>query len=102
MIYEPKLLRVNVTKVTFNQEDIPYRMVMDSVGGRGLAAVYLYQELRAGVDPLSADNKLTFTFGPLAGAGAVSSSRWIVSSKSPLTNSYFRSTRGGDFGAWLR
>lgn len=102
MSYEPKLLRVDLSKGTFHEEAILLPKVRDFVGGRGLAAAYLYEELPPGVDPLGPGNKLVFSVGPLAGTSALSFSRWMVTSKSPLTGTYFRSVGGADFGAWLR
>jgi aldehyde:ferredoxin oxidoreductase len=93
---------MNLTTGTSQKETIPEKIVRDYVGGRGFGIKYLYQELAPGIDPLSADNKLLFTIGPLAGTGAIATSRWMVIAKSPLTNTYFRSVAGADFGAWLR
>ena len=101
MAYAPKLLRVNLTKGRIEEEPIPHKIVMDFVGGRGLGARYLYDELAPGIDPLSADNKLIFAIGPLSGTGALSFSRWMAITKGPLTNTYTRSVGGADFGAWL-
>jgi aldehyde:ferredoxin oxidoreductase len=100
--YQPKLLRVDLTSATLNEELIPQNIVNQFVGGRGFGIKYLYQELSPGTEPLSPANKLIFTIGPLAGTGALSFSRWIVTTKSPLTDTYFRSVGGADFGAWLR
>jgi len=72
---------------------------MDFVGGRGIGIKYLYQELSPGIDPLGEDNKLFFAIGPLAGTGALSFSRWMVITKSPLTGTYGRAVGGGSFGA---
>lgn len=100
--YTPKLLRANLTTGALKEEVIPQKIVVDFVGGRGFGIKYLYQELSPGIDPLSPSNKLLFTIGPLAGTGALSFSRWMAITRSPLTNTYFRSVGGGDFGAWLR
>ncbi len=100
--YAPKLLRVNLTTGAISEEVIPQEIVVDFVGGRGFGVRYLYHELAPGIDPLSPANKLLFTIGPLAGTGALSFSRWMVVTKSPLTGTYFRSVCGADFGAWLR
>lgn len=40
------------------------------LGGKGLAAYILYQELAPGIDPLSADNVLIINTTPLTGTGA--------------------------------
>jgi aldehyde:ferredoxin oxidoreductase len=100
--YTPTLLRVNLSKGTCKREDIPEKTVMDFIGGRGLGIKYLYDELRPGTDPLSPDNKLIFSVGPLAGTGALGCSRWVVTTKSPLSGGYHRSVGGADFGAWLK
>jgi aldehyde:ferredoxin oxidoreductase len=100
--YAPKLLRVNLSQGTIKEENIPEAIVKDFVGGRGLGIKYLYDELSPGIDPLHAENKLLFSIGPLAGTGALSASRWIVTTKSPLTGTYYRSVAGADFGAWLK
>lgn len=97
-----KLLRVNLSTGSLREEDIPEETVVNFIGGRGLGIKYLYDELQPGTDPLSPDNKLIFSIGPLAGTGALSASRWIVTSKSPLTGAYYRGCGGADFGAWMR
>jgi len=97
-----KLLRVNLTTGAINEEDIPPLTVANFIGGRGFGVNYLYNELKPGTDPLGPENKLIFSIGPLAGTGAPSSSRWIVTAKSPLTGTYFRGCGGADFGAWMR
>ena len=100
--YTPKLLRVDLSEGTVDQEVIPNEAVRDFIGGRGLGALYLYRELSSGVDPLGPENKLIIAIGPLAGTGVHSSSRWMAMCKSPLSEGYYRSVGGGDFGAWLR
>ena len=100
--YTPKLLRVDLTTSVVKEEVIPEKIVVDFVGGRGFGVKYLYDELSPGVDPLSPANKLLFTIGPLAGTGAQSFSRWMVITKSPLSDTYCRSVGGGYFGAWLK
>ena len=98
----PKLLRVNLSTCACREEDIPEETVVDFIGGRGFGVKYLYDELQPGTDPLSPENKLIFSIGPLAATGALSASRWIVTSKSPLTGAYFRGSGGADFGAWMK
>jgi aldehyde:ferredoxin oxidoreductase len=97
-----RLLRVNLSSGKVKQEEIPERVAEEYVGGRGLGAKYLYDEVRPGIAPLSPDNKLLFTVGPLGGTSAQAFSKWIVVSKSPLSNTFSRSVGGGDFGAWMK
>lgn len=100
--YSPKLLRANLSTGKMGEETIPQSTLRQFIGGRGLGIKYLYQELAPKTEPLGPANKLIFSIGPLAGTGALSFSRWIVTTKSPLTDTYFRSVGGADFGAWLR
>ena len=72
------------------------------VGGRGLGAGYLYNNLRPGVDALSPANTLIFAAGVLGGSIAPGFSRWMVITKSPLTGTYMRSVCGGKFGAAIK
>ena len=55
-----KLLRVDLTSGRIAVEDIRSDWLRDYLGGRGLAARYLYEELDPRVDPLSPANKLIF------------------------------------------
>jgi aldehyde:ferredoxin oxidoreductase len=100
--YMRKLLRVNLSSGVTKEENIPHKLAEDYVGGRGLCAKYLYDEVSPGIDPLGEDNKLLFNVGPLAGTSAQSFSKWLVVTKSPLTGTYTRSYGGGDFGAFLK
>jgi aldehyde:ferredoxin oxidoreductase len=97
-----KLLRVNLSNSTIKDEDIPQKIALDYVGGRGFGSKYFYDEVAPGTDPLGKQNKLLLGTGLLAGTGAQSLSKWIVVTKSPLTNTFARSYGGGDFGAWLK
>ncbi|BCV22902.1 aldehyde ferredoxin oxidoreductase [Moorella sp. Hama-1] len=100
-LLERQILRVNLTDGGIRQEDIPAKVGRDFIGGRPLAARYLYGELQPGIDPLGPDNILIFVAGPLAGSGARGVNRWLAVTKSPLSGGFIRSVGGSDFGAWL-
>ena len=72
------------------------------LGGRGLGAKLLYDLVGPGVKPLSPENVLIFTAGPLAGSPWPTSSRLHVTFKSPLTGAYGYANSGGYFSAELR
>lgn len=97
-----KLLRINLTDSTWQVEEIPDIYYTQYISARGLAAKYLYDELKPNVDPLSPENRLVFSIGVLAGTGLQGFSKWCVTSKSPLTNTVFRSISGGNFGVWMK
>ncbi len=72
------------------------------IGGRGLG-VKLYSDLiKPDIDPLSLENILIFTTGPLTGTAAPLSGRHVMVSKSPLTGTIFDSSSGGHFGKELK
>lgn len=100
--YAGKILRINLSAGTVSSAPLPCDLACQYIGGRGAAAKLLYDELIPGIDPLSPENKLVFTSGPLAGSPAQSCSRWMVSAKSPLTGGIFRSSAGGGFGTELK
>ncbi|MCL7453305.1 MAG: aldehyde ferredoxin oxidoreductase family protein [Anaerolineae bacterium] len=72
------------------------------VGGRGLGAKLLFELVGPGVEPLSPENYLIFTAGPLAGTPWPTSARLHVTFKSPLTGVYGYANSGGFFAAELR
>ncbi|OGO05383.1 MAG: hypothetical protein A2Y60_00360, partial [Chloroflexi bacterium RBG_13_54_9] len=93
---------MNLSNGAIKEEDIPQKIALDYVGGRGFGSKYLYDEVPAGTDPLGQQNKLLIVTGALAGTSAQSISKWVVVTKSPMTNTFTRSYGGGDFGAWLK
>ena len=100
--YMGNILRINVTTGKVSIEPLSDDLVTQYIGGRGVAAKLLYNELAPGTDPLSPLNKLIFSTGPLASTAAQACSRWMVTTKSPLTGGIFRSTAGGGFGAEIK
>jgi len=84
MIMTPQnnLLHINLTT-----DPIPQPILYKFMGGKGLAAHYLYNENPPGCDPLSPDNLLAIMNGPLTRAPATNC---VISvcAKSPLTGTW--------------
>lgn len=95
-----RLLRVDLTEETVDSEQVPERWLRRYVGGKGLGARYLYEELDAGVDPLGPDNVLLFMCGPLTGL-LPGEQRYAAVTKSPLTGAFLDSYSGGTFPGTL-
>ena len=72
------------------------------LGGRGLGAKLLFDLVGPDVEPLSPDNYLIFTAGPLAGTPWPTSARLHVTYKSPLTGAYGYANSGGFLAAEMR
>ena len=96
-----RLLRVNLSTRKTQVEEIPEQYLRDFLGGSGLAAKYLYDEIPAGSEVLGAENKLFFSIGPLNGGYFPTSGRYNVSCRSPLTGIWLDSSSSGKFGYYM-
>ncbi|NIO09571.1 MAG: aldehyde:ferredoxin oxidoreductase, partial [Deltaproteobacteria bacterium] len=90
-----QLLRVNLSKKGISKEDLREDLARDFVGGVGLSARILYDELPPKIDPLGPQNKLVMMTGPVNGTLIPAASRSSVCAKSPYTKSFFHSIFGG-------
>lgn len=97
-----KILRVDLTNRRYVLEDLDPKTAQMFIGGHGVATKILMDEMDPKVDPLSPDNKLIFSTGPLTGTAAVMGSRYMVTSKSPLTGLLGFANSGGFFGPAMR
>lgn len=100
--YTGKRLDIDLTNEIEAISEIPQEMLGRYVGGKGLAAHVLSEEIPGGCDPLSSENLLIFATGPLTGTLAPLSGRMIVATKSPLTGIWVDSNVGGFFGPELK
>ena len=73
-------------------------MARKYLGQRGLATKYLSEEIDPKVDPMSPDNKMIMTTGPLTGTCASTAGRYSVVTKGALTGAIACSNSGGFFG----
>ncbi len=97
-----KALEVDLTSKTIKEFDIGEDILKDYIGGRGLEARFIYDRLKPHIDPLSPDNLLIFSTGPLTGTTAPTPGRSSMTTKSPLTNTIFNSNLGGTWGYYLK
>ncbi|MCD4683418.1 MAG: aldehyde ferredoxin oxidoreductase family protein [Bacteroidales bacterium] len=100
--YFGRLLRVNLSDLSYKAEEIPEKLLIDFIGGRGLGSKILFDELPANADPMGPENKLIFATGPLTGINAPTTSRFAVVAKSPLTGTIGGCSSGGHFGIDLK
>ncbi len=99
---KPRYAEINLTTGTitdYPMSDLNYEQYL---GGKGLAAKILYDELKPGIDALSPENIFIVNTGPMTGTGAPSSSRFNISSRNVLTGGIVSSNCGGNFGYKLR
>ncbi len=102
MAWQNNVLRVNLTTGTMKVEPLNKVWADQYLGQRGLATKYYVEEVDATVDPLSPENKMIMTTGPLTGTSASTGGRYSVVTKGPLTNAIACSNSGGFFGAELK
>jgi len=93
-----KILEIDLATLTHNAYPLAMEMAHQFIGGRGLGARLLWDMVGSEVDPLSPDNVLIFTNGPLTGTGYQTSNRFSVSTKSPLTGTILDANSGGFWG----
>lgn len=94
--YKSQIWRVNVREQTLKLENVPDSW--QRLGGRGLLARILLDEVDAKTDPLGAGNKLIFAPGLLVGHMLSSTDRISVGGKSPLTGGIKEANAGGRTG----
>lgn len=72
------------------------------LGGKILAAKIIYDSVSERVEPLSEENMVVVSTSPLTGSTAPCSSRFNVSTFSPLTGLLLSSNCGGNFGLHMK
>lgn len=90
-----KVLRIDLTREQTAIEQVDRQMAKDYIGGRGWAIKLLTEEVDPAVDPLSSENLLIFSTGPLTGTPAPTGNRFMVTTKAPLTGAIACSNSGG-------
>ncbi len=100
--YAGEVLRVDLGRDRIERSQLSEDVVRRFIGGTGLGARFLYDEVPPGTGWSDPDNRLIVAAGPLnatpiGGSGSVS-----VTSKGPLTNGAGCSQANGYFGAYLR
>ncbi len=91
-----EIWRVNVRTQTVRREPVPKEW--EHLGGRGLSARILLDEVPPTCEPLGPYNKLVFAPGLLVGHRLSSCDRISIGGKSPLTGGIKESNAGGSSG----
>ncbi len=97
-----KLIEVNLTEKTVNVVILDEKILVDFLGGLGIATRLLFDYLKPKIDPFSDDNIIVIAPGLLVGSGLSTASKTAVTFKSPLTNAFGRSISGAWLGVALR
>jgi len=100
--YTGEILVVDLKNQSTKVEETNLDDARNFIGAKGLGAKILFDRLPPKTDPLSPENILMFTTGPLTGTSAQTSGRGTVVTKSPLTNLFLDSHFGGIFAAEMK
>ena len=100
--YAGKLLRVNLTTEQITEEELNEATARKYIGGTGIGAKLIYEEVPPGVEWSDEENRLTMASGPLGGTRVGGSGTFSVVTKGPLTNGAAVSQANGYFGAFIR
>ena len=100
--YAGKMARVDLSTGAVTTFIPPGGELLKYLGGKGLAAKIIYDEFEKKVEALSPENVIVITTSPLNSSTAPCSSRFNISTISPLTGLLVSSNCGGDFGLHLR
>lgn len=97
-----KVALIDLTDKTVTIDSIDMDLYPKLLGGKGLGAYLLLSYLPSGTDPLSPDNIIILTTGPLTGSIFPGGSRITIVTQSPLTGAWLDSNAGGFLGREMK
>jgi aldehyde:ferredoxin oxidoreductase len=97
-----RVLRIDLTNRRTSAEQLAELTCRKYIGGLGVGARILYDEVAPGIDWGSPQNRLILTTGPLNGTLVAGTGSFCVVTKGALTNGAASSQANGYFGAFLR
>jgi len=100
--YTGKILNIDLKNQSTKIEKTNIKDAKNFIGAKGLGAKLLFDRLPKGTDPLSSENILMFTTGPLTGTSAQTSGRGTIVTKSPQTGLFVDSHFGGFFAPEMK
>jgi len=100
--YQGKVIKIDLSTEEVTEYPFSDRERKLYLGGKIMAAKIISDFIKGPIDPLSEENVIVISTGPLNGMNCPSSSRFNVSSISPLTNLLTSSNCGGNFGLHMK
>lgn len=96
-----KILRIDCSAKTAECWEVPADLE-DYIGGIGYGTKILIDEVDPSADPISPENKLILSVGPLTGTSAPMHPQACIVTKSPLSRTILNSYAGGFLGAEIK
>ena len=100
--YMGRVLRVDLTSELITEESLDEAVLRQYIGGAGLGAKVLYDEVPPGVEWSDPENRLILATGPLNGSNVAGAGTFCSVTKGCLTNGGASSQANGYFGAYLK
>ncbi|MFC2022132.1 aldehyde ferredoxin oxidoreductase N-terminal domain-containing protein, partial [Chloroflexota bacterium] len=100
--YVGTLLQVNLSSGEITRREMAEPLLRQFIGGTGLGAKILYDEVPPGIEWNDPENRLVFATGPLNGTSVMGSGILSVVSKGPMTNGTTSTQAGGFMGAYMK
>ncbi len=97
-----KVLRIDLTRAKISEEPLSEDYVKKYLGGHGVAARILLEEVPAWAGAFDSTNRLIFATGPIQGTITPVAGRFCVVTKSPLTGYFGDANAGGFFGSEMK
>lgn len=100
--YTGKIARINLNDNKVEDYPIKTKDMEMFLGGKSLAAKIIYDSIEGKIEAFSEENLIVITTSPLTGSTSPCSSRFNISTISPLTGLLISSNCGGSFGLHLK
>ena len=100
--YSGKFIRVDLTEGRIAHEIVDEATLRKYLGGTGIGAKYLYEEVPSNVGWADPENRLILATGPLGGTRIGGSGSYSVVTMGPLTNGAAAVQANGFLGAYLK
>ncbi len=97
-----RMLKVNLSTGEICKEQIPAHWAADFIGGSGLAARLLWDNIDPKRDALDPESPFLWVTGPLTGTGGPATGRFTICGRSPQTGLWGESNIGGFVGPEMR
>jgi aldehyde:ferredoxin oxidoreductase len=100
--WREQILDVDLTQGEIQTRALPRGLYIEAIGGIGLAAQLVFDQVPPEADPLGPDNILAVVAGPLSGTTWAGTGRVEWAARSPLTGLWGEASMGGYFGTHLK
>ena len=100
--YMGKILRVDLTKGSIQEEPLDPEVAEKYLGGTGLGVEYLYHEVPPGVAWDDPENRIIMASGPMGGTPVAGSGTFSLVTKGPMTNLGVATQANGFWAAFIK